>query len=100
MRPQPNVVVFNPDVGEPIMRRRYTGKSSLESFDLVLTKTQTDTLLSFWNDDCAQGSLTFTGTLIDGVSRTWWFDPDVPPNATNIRGGAAYRVSIAVGCRR
>jgi hypothetical protein len=57
MHPQPNVVAFNPDVGEPILRRRYTGRSSLENFDLILTKAQTDRLFEFWNTDCAQGAL-------------------------------------------
>jgi hypothetical protein len=76
MRPQPNVVAFNPDVGEPILRRRYTGRSSMESFDLVLTKAQTDRLFEFWNIDCAQGALTFWARLVDGVQRKWWFDPD------------------------
>lgn len=100
MHPQPNVVAFNPDVGEPILRRRYTGRSSLENFDLILTKAQTDRLFEFWDTDCAQGALTFWARLVDGVQRKWWFDPDTPPSATNIRGGTAYRVSITVGCRR
>lgn len=97
---KPNVVSFEPDVGEPIRRRRYTGKSAVESFELVLTSAQKDRLHEFWSDDCAQGTLSFYATLIDGIARKWWFSPDTPPDYSNVRGGTAYRVTLNMGCRR
>lgn len=100
MRPDPNVAVFAPDVGEPIRRRRYTGRSSSDSFTLKLTYVQTERLLEFWNHDCAQGTLSFNAPLIDGVARKWWFDPENPPDFTNIRGGDNYEVSVTMGCKR
>jgi hypothetical protein len=100
MRSAPNTVVFKPDVGEPIRRRRYTGVSTTEGFELILTSIQVETLRTFWNFECSQGALSFTAPLIDGVLRTWWFDPEQPPAFTNIRGGTLYRVALAMGCRR
>lgn len=100
MQAQPNVDAFEPDVGESIRRQRYTGNASNESFELVLTQTQVDTLRSFWATDCKQGALTFTASLVDRVARTWWFDAGSPPQFANIPGGTAYRVSLKMGCRR
>jgi hypothetical protein len=99
-RPQPNAVVFSPDVGEPLRRRRYTGNSTADSFMLKLTSTQVDRLYEFWSVDCAQGTLSFLAPLIDGIVRKWWFDPENPPEFTNIRGGVNYEIQLSMGCRR
>lgn len=99
-RPDPNVAAFKPDVGEPIRRRRHTGRSATESFDQVLTKAQFNVLEEFWNHDCAQGTFSFFAPLIDGVVRKWWFDSEQPYNAVNIPGGTAYSVSYNMGCKR
>lgn len=100
MRHKANAVQFDPDVGEPIRRPRYQGSSTTETFDLILTNAQRQTLDDFWRFDCAQGTLTFYAALIDGALRSWWFDSQQPPTASNIRGGTAYRVSLVMGCRR
>jgi hypothetical protein len=99
-RPQPNAVVFTPDVGEPIARRRYTGRSTEESFALKLTSTQANRLYEFWSIDCAQGTLSFFAPLIDGMPRKWWWDRENPPDFSNIRGGTAYEIQLSMGCRR
>jgi len=96
----PNVIAFRPDVGEPIRRRRYTGYASQETFEQTLSSRQLKILHDFWSDDCEQGALSFTVALIDDTARTWWFDPERPFDAVNIRGGDYYRVSYNMGCRR
>lgn len=95
-----NVISFKPDVGEPIRRRRYTGRSSQESFEQTLSAAQLDVLQDFWAVECQQGALSFTAPLIDDVLRKWWFDPERPFEAVNIRGGTYYRVSYNMGCVR
>ena len=99
-RMAPNVIAFKPDVGEPIRRRRYTGRSSSDTFEQTLSSAQLKTLQDFWTFECQQGALTFVAPLIDGVPREWWFDPEQPFEAINIPGGAYYRVSFNMGCRR
>ena len=97
---EPNIVAFKPDAGEPMRRRRYQGKATTDSFDMILTSAQKDALMTFYDDTLSQGAMSFIAPLIDGVSRTWWFDPASPPAATNVRGGTAYKVSFRMGCRR
>lgn len=97
---EPNTIAFKPDVGEPMRRRRYQGKATTDSFDMILTSAQKDALMTFYDDTLSQGAMSFIAPLIDGVSRTWWFDPAIPPAATNVRGGTAYKVSFRMGCRR
>jgi hypothetical protein len=99
-RPQPNAVVFTPDVGEPIRRRRYTGTSTADSFTIKVNSAQANRLYEFYNIDCAQGTLSFFAPLIDGITRKWWFDTENPPDFSNIRGGTAYEIQLSMGCRR
>lgn len=99
-QPEDNVDAFSPSQGRPITRRTYTGTVTSEAFDLVMTRTQCDTLLAFWRDDCKDGSLAFTASLVDLVARSWWFEPDGPPQFSSIPGGTAYRVSLRLGCAR
>lgn len=99
--PGANAVVFTPEVGEPIRRRRYTGSSASESFVLDgLSYAQKERLMEFWRVDCAQGTSSFYATFVDGIQRKWWFDAQQPPQAQNIRGGNYYTVSLQLGCRR
>lgn len=100
MTPIPNVVVFKPEVGGAIRRRRYTGRLSQESFELILTYADVKRLQEFWAHECQQGSLCFYGDLVDGVTRKWWFSPESPPQFVNVPGGDAYRVSLSMECER
>ncbi len=97
---EPNLIAFKPDAGEPMRRRRYQGMATSDSFDMILTAAQKDTLTSFYADTLSQGALSFNAPLIDGVTRVWWFDPGSPPQYNNVRGGTAYKVSFRMGCRR
>jgi hypothetical protein len=94
------VVAFQPDAGEPLRRRRYTGRASEESFAQKLSAVQLQALQNFWAIDCQQGVLSFTATLIDRSPRKWWFDPEQPFEASNIAGGTYYLVVYNMGCRR
>lgn len=100
MSPIPNVVAFKPEVGGAIRRRRYTGRMSQESFELILPYADVKRLQEFWAHECQQGALCFYAALVDGVTRKWWFSPDNPPQYVNVPGGDAYRVSLSMECAR
>ena len=75
--PEKNVVEFAPDVGSPLRRRRYTAKRIMYRAEMVITSTQRNTLQSFFEVDCADGSLSFTmADWTTGLSSTFtWIGP-------------------------
>ncbi|HRQ13089.1 MAG TPA: hypothetical protein PK205_07270 [Promineifilum sp.] len=63
--PQPNNIVFKPEVGPPITRRRASGVTKLRSVTFrVLTREQYDDFVDFFETD-----------LKDGTSPFYWVDP-------------------------
>jgi len=52
----------NPDEGPPISRRRFTKGIDTVVWPMLLTKTQVNTLETFFKSDCAGGAITFTLT--------------------------------------
>jgi len=72
--PVDNVVRTDNDVGPPIMRRRFTGSTRVESGTLALNDAQARSLMDFWDIDTAQGSLSFSmPSWRDGVVRDHTF---------------------------
>lgn len=86
--PQPATVLFRPEVGPPIGRRRSTVRLSIATFAFVMTTAQVATFETFVANDLAGGVLPFTirhprtdatvtVTLIDetpyGIA---WFSPE------------------------
>lgn len=86
--PQPATVLFRPEVGPPIGRRRSTVRLSIVPFAFVMTTAQVATFETFVAGDLAGGVLPFTirhprtdatvtATLIDetpyGIA---WFSPE------------------------
>lgn len=57
-----NRVEFQPDVGSPIRRRRYTSSRLMYQFEMTLTEAQYVVLDDFFHDDCEDGALSFTMT--------------------------------------
>lgn len=73
-----NKVEFQPDVGSPIRRRRYTSNRLMYTFEMTLTEAQYTALDTFFHDDCEDGTLTFTMTdWITGIVSTfeWTAEP-------------------------
>lgn len=58
--PQPAAIRFEPEVGDPIGRRRSTVQLSTVTFAFVLTAAQVDDFEAFVNDTLASGVLPFT----------------------------------------
>lgn len=83
----PNTVATPNDVGQPIMRRRFTGRTIIETGTLVLTKAQAQILDEFWATTVAQGSLEFLkAAWFDGSLQDHSFLPDSQPNFTITAG--------------
>lgn len=101
LKPRPrggNAATFEPEQGEPIRRRRFTGRMLDEEATIICTKAQLERLFEFYWTDCADGSLSFImPSWSDGSPRTTWFR-DVP-DPTNIRGGTVYQVNMAITAR-
>lgn len=78
--PVGNTTGSDNDVGGPIMRRRFTGMTVMESGTLACTRQQADDLFNFWADTLAQGTLEFSmKSWRDGVIRDYSFPPNSPP---------------------
>jgi hypothetical protein len=78
--PVPNVVETPNDVGDVIVRRRFTGTTIIESGMLVLTQAQCQTLFEFWGADCAQGAVAFQMvSWRDQITRDYQFMGTAPP---------------------
>lgn len=66
-----NVLVgFQPDVGNPMVRRKSTVAHDVVSFSMAVTKTQKITLDTFYYDTTKEGAQTFD-----------WLDPTTDPLA-------------------
>jgi hypothetical protein len=73
--PEDNVARFQPDVGPPKLRRRYTGSGSKVSARFLMTTDQCADLDDFFRGDLADGSLPFTWAHpVTGASLTWVFE--------------------------
>lgn len=90
-----NVAAFQPEVGDSIERRRYSGEWETHSFAMILTTAQLDTLKVFRRVSCVSGTLSFTGPLLDGIVRTWKFAGE-PPAPQDAPGGEFYRVQLTL----
>lgn len=91
--PVDNVARTENDIGPPIMRRRFTGSSRVESGTLALNETQARSLMDFWDIDLAQGSLQFTmASWRDGVVRDHTFAS--PPQIS--RSANTYFASVTL----
>lgn len=55
-----NRTVFKPDVGRPIMRRRYTSRDDTVSYTFRMSRTQFNAFLAFYGTDLGDGVLEFT----------------------------------------
>lgn len=77
--PQPNVVAFGTEVGPGKVRRRSTARTQRQPLPFLLTRAQAVIFEAWFNDDLADGSLTFSMTdPFDLTTQTWRFDPQSP----------------------
>jgi hypothetical protein len=81
---QQNTIVFEPDVGPPLVRRRSTVSTQQASFALTLTLGQLATLETFFVTDCNEGATPFTFDNPEtGTSEQWaWVQPPVVSQST------------------
>jgi len=91
-----NVAAFQPDVGDSIERRRYSGEWETHTFQMAMSYDQKAMLEVFRRVACVSGTVSFTGALIDGIVRTWRFVQGQPPAPQNIRGGTHYMVQLTL----
>lgn len=74
--PVPNVVATPVDIGPPITRRRFTGRTIRLDGALLLDESQWQVLDAFWDVTLAQGALEFImASWRDGVLRDHKFVP-------------------------
>lgn len=93
--PVPNVVATPVDIGRPIMRRRFTGRSIRLDGALLLEESQWQVLDEFWDVTLAQGTLEFImASWRDGVLRDHSFVPGEAPRYD--RQGLYYLVPLAL----
>lgn len=77
--PQANVIAFGTEVGEGKVRRRSTARTKRMPMTFVLTRAQALIFEAFFEDDLADGALTFTmKDSVDQTTRSWRFDPQSP----------------------
>lgn len=92
IRQESNVVAFQPDVGRPQRRRRYTLRRRLYTATLKLTTAQRAILDDFYHDDCADGVNSFTmkdwvpnsSSPPDIGTYTFSAEPDFAYNGPNV----------------
>jgi hypothetical protein len=85
--PAPNTTGTENDVGDPIMRRRFTGRTVKFSGAIHLTDAQKNTFDTFWADTLSQGSLQFSmASWSDGVIRDHNFQFGTVPDFSH-QGG-------------
>lgn len=82
--PVASTLAIDPEVGEPLTRRRFTGEMDRVSGTFVFrTRALAETFLTFWRDDLKNGSLPFdfehpiTG---DAVSMIFMAEPRLSAN--------------------
>lgn len=98
-KPEPNISEFKPDVGRPQRSRRYTLTRRLYSGTLKCTTAQKDSLLDFWEDDCATGVNSFQMTDwarasgAAAVTKTFTFVEEPDPQQT---GPNVWLVSLSL----
>lgn len=83
--PEPNVREFAPDAGRPQRSLLYTAVRTLYDADMDLTEDQAETLVAFFESDCAQGATAFyMADWRGGATRkfTW----RTPPQPKHIAG--------------
>ena len=91
----PNVVVFEPDIGPNSRRRRQTATGTDIQAGMLLTEAQLETLDDFFENDCADGALSFT--MADWqTSETKTFTWNAPPVATLELRIDRYRVALSL----
>lgn len=82
---QTNVVTFQPEVGEPKMRRRSTATAVLTSMNFRMTNAQVLTFLTFYETTLKDGSLPFDlPHPVTKTSYTWVFDPKEAPRLNRV----------------
>lgn len=91
---EPNFVEFKPDVGRGQRHKRYTADRMPIEAAIALTAQQVETMRSFYRNDCASGTMSFT--MIDwlnGTARrfTW----ETPPRFDRSTGDA-FRCSVSL----
>lgn len=73
-RPENNLARFQPEVGPAKLRRRSSIISTILTFSQIMTYTQYDALITFYQTDIKDGSLEFTRNHPrTGVSGTFLF---------------------------
>ena len=78
--PMPNTIETPNDVGDVIVRRRFTGTTIVETGMFSLTAAQCETLFQFWGVDCAQGAVGFDMvSWRDHILRDYHFMGSAPP---------------------
>lgn len=79
---QKNTIAYQPEVGEPKIRRRSTAKGFIADATFTITTSQLQTFVSWYEDDCADGSLPFEWAHpVLGTVYRWAFDSDQQPSA-------------------
>jgi len=90
-----NVLRFKPDVGPEIRRSRYTAVSEHFSFTLYLTKTELDTLKTFYKTTLGNGVTSFDFTdPITGATETFSFS--APYGIQSMASPDLYSVTVTL----
>jgi len=79
--PQSNIAAFEPEIGPPIQRKRASAVSRVYQVSLpAITRAQRANFVSFFEDDIAFGSLSFTmRDPFTDAEQTFRFTDDNPP---------------------
>lgn len=91
---QKNLLVFEPDVGPPLVRRRSTVSTLTSTFTIQLTTTQVAALDAFFETDCAEGAIQFNlDNPETGDTELWaWAEPPAVSHVT----GSIYRAQCSL----
>lgn len=79
-----NRVVFKADAGPVMMRQRTTGRNDQVTFTFLMTRTQLNTFMTFYETDLANGTKEFT-YLDPTIAATRTFIFVNPPNYSYIK---------------
>ncbi len=82
---QRNLVAFQPDVGEPKIRRRSTATAVLTNMAFRMTNAQVLSFNTFFETTLKDGSLPFDfAHPVTKVTYSWVFDPKDSPRLTRV----------------
>lgn len=83
--PLPNVISFGTEVGPGKVRRRSTARVKAHAFSFLMTGAQVKIFEAFFENDLADGALSFRwNDPVAGTTGTWRFDTSAPYSETEV----------------